>query len=428
MTIPERPLRVAALIDLPRSSQSGGHVKCWERFAQAAAHSPLPLDLTLYCSGKKSEEVLGPKARIRQLPPVFSTSHLKFLPYVPDHTDLAPFHPGLARELPQYDLIHTTDGFFAFARTAEKICRRHNIPLVTSFHTDTLSYSEIFTQHTIESLLGKHGVLTRLLVTRWRVPQKKREGMKARLAKHVETCRHVLVTRAEDEAFAQTIVGTNRVHYLRLGIDRAMFGAHRNQRAEIERSHGVPANKIVILFVGRLDVGKNIYTLIAPMEKLLAEGLPLHLITAGIGPAEQDLKQRLGTHVSVPGFVRPEDLARLYASADALALTSEVEMRSMAGVEALVSGCPVLVAEKSGVAPLFNFTPAMKVVNSGVEAWTNALREMATRPEARQAMRQAALAYSEKHLASWEDVLAEDLFAIWLKAMNTTTVKPSINP
>jgi glycosyltransferase involved in cell wall biosynthesis len=426
MTEQPRPLRVAALIDLPRSSQSGGHVKCWERFAQAAANSPLPLDLTVYFSGKKSGEVLGPRARIRQLPPVFSTSHLKFLPYVPDHTDLAPFHPGLARELPRYDLIHTTDGFFAFARTAEEVSRQHNIPLVTSFHTDTLSYAEIFTRHTIESLVGKKNPITDLLVHRWQLPQKKRESMKRRLTKHVQACEHVLITRAEDEGFAASVLGRDRVHYLRLGIDRDMFGPHRNQRSQIERDYQIPDGRFVVLFVGRLDVGKNIYTLIAAVEKLLAEGLPLHLVTAGIGPAEPDLKARLGGHVSVPGFVKPDDLARLYASADVLALASEVEMRSMAGVEALVSGCPVLVAEKSGVAPLFNFTPAMKIVPSGVTAWTDALREIATRPVLRQNMRAEALAYSRTHLASWADVLAKDLLPVWQKAVGDTRSEPTL--
>ena len=416
MTNHRDPLRVAALIDLPRSSKSGGHVKCWERLAYAAAHSDLPLDLTVYFSGRETSEILGPRARIKQLPPVFSTSQLKFLPYLPDHTDLAPYHPRLARELPRYDLLHTTDGFFAFARTAERISRLHKIPLVTSFHTDTPSYTEIFTRHTIERLIGKSNPLSHMLLNHWRIPQKKREDMVRRLSRHVQACQHVLVTRPEDAEFAASLLGPERVDQLRLGIDRAIFGPHRRQRAQVEFEYGIPAHHVLVLFVGRLDVGKNIYTLMTAMERLHAEGVPLHLIAAGIGPAEADLKQRLGANVSVPGFVEPNDLARLYASADVLAISSEVEIRSMAGVEAMVSGCPVLVAEKSGVAPLFNHTPAMKVVTGGVEPWTNALREIATRPELRQSMRAEALAYSEKHLASWADVLAEDLFAVWRAA------------
>src|SRR5579862_4098265 len=116
----EKPIRVAALVDLPRSPEAGGHVKCWERLAEAAADAELPLDLTVYFSGRHRTEVLGPGARLAHLPPLLSTAQLKFLPYVPDHTDLAPYHPRLARELADYDLIHTTDAFFAFANRRER--------------------------------------------------------------------------------------------------------------------------------------------------------------------------------------------------------------------------------------------------------------------------------------------------------------------
>ncbi|MEJ0065204.1 MAG: hypothetical protein WDM85_06945 [Caulobacteraceae bacterium] len=92
----EKPIRVAALVDLPRSPEAGGHVKCWERLAEAASGADLPLDLTVYFSGRSRTEVLGPGARLAHLPPLFSTAQLKFLPYVPDHTDLAPYHPRLA--------------------------------------------------------------------------------------------------------------------------------------------------------------------------------------------------------------------------------------------------------------------------------------------------------------------------------------------
>jgi glycosyltransferase involved in cell wall biosynthesis len=410
-------LRVAALIDLPRSPMAGGHVKCWERLAAAAAHTDLPLDLTVYFSGPETTEIPGPHARIRQVPPVFSTDRLKFLPYVPDHTDLAPYHFRLARELRNFDVIHTTDGFFAFARTAERVSRRHNIPLVTSFHTDTPSYARLFTRQTIESLFGK-GWLGRLMNDRWQLPERQGRAMEEKLRRHVQACRTALVTRAEDHAFAERLIGEEHVHHLRLGIDRNMFGPHRRNRIGMENDYNIPPGRIVVLFVGRVDAGKNIYTLIGAVEKLIADGLPLHLITAGIGPAIEDVQRRLGENAATPGFVMPDDLARLYASVDVLALVSEVEIRSMAGVEAMTSGCPVLVSKKSGVAELFNHTPAMITVEGDVEPWAKALREFAANAARQKTMRETALGYAHDHIAGWHDVLAGDLFAVWQKAAN----------
>ncbi len=406
-------LRVAALIDLPRSPQAGGHVKCWERLAAAAAQSALPLDLTVYFSGQAQDEILSPAARMRHLLPVFSTARLKFLPYVPDHTDLAPWHPGLARELVAYDVIHTTDGFFAFARTAERVSRARGIPLVTSFHTDTPSYARIFTRATIEKLCAAWPRFRHALLDSWKLPERQEQKMLQRLRRHVARCRAALVTRAEDQALAESLIGPARTKHLRLGADTAMFGLHRRDRAGILRDYGVPEGRVVALFVGRVDVGKNIHTLVAAMKELIARGVPLHLITAGVGPAMEEVRAQLGGHASVPGYVMPDELARLYASVDFLALSSEVEIRSMAGVEAMASGCPVLVSRKSGVAELFDHTPAMRTVASGVESWVEALDEMAADDGMRARMREAAHVYSRNHLASWQDVLAEDLFAVW---------------
>jgi glycosyltransferase involved in cell wall biosynthesis len=415
----EKPIRVAALVDLPRSPEAGGHVKCWERLAEAAADGALPLDLTVYFSGRHRTEVLGPGARLAHLPPLFSTAQLKFLPYVPDHTDLAPYHPQLARELGAYDVIHTTDAFFAFAKTAESISRRRGIPLTTSFHTDTPSYTRIFTRQTIEARFGASWP-ARKLIDDWNVPERQGRRMDQRLIQHLRRCAFVAATRAEDHALSESILGRSRVSHLRLGIDKRLFGPHRADRARIEAELGLPKDRIVVLFVGRLDVGKNIHTLVDAIAALRAEGAPLHLVTAGLGPAAAEVRRKLGPAATIAGFVHPRELARLYASVDLVALSSEVEIRSMVGVEAMASGCPVLVSKKSGVAELFDFTPAMRVVERGVAAWAEALRQIASGAASRLEMRLAALDYSRRQLAGWREVLDEDLFSLWREAAHAS--------
>jgi glycosyltransferase involved in cell wall biosynthesis len=413
-------LRVAVLVDLLRSPQAGGHVKCWERLAEGAAAADLPLDLTVYFSGRADDEVLGPRTRFRHLPQVFSTANLAFLPYVPDHTDLAPWHPGLARALAGYDLIHTTDGFFAFARTAARVSHARGIPLVTSIHTDTPAYARIFTRNTIEKMFGT-GWLGRKMLDDWKWPERQQRAMERKLDAHLRQCRAALATRAEDQAIAEKMLGPARVHHMRRGVDKDMFGPHKRDRAGIERDYGIAAGRIVILFVGRVDIGKNIYTLLASCEKLIAEGHPLHLVVAGVGPAADDVKKRLGAHASTPGFVPPAELARLYASVDMLAVPSEVETASMVAVEAIASDCPAFIAKKSGVAALFD-TPAVVTVESGSAAWADAVRDFASDAAKRQALRDAANAHGRAHLSGWREVLAEDFYPVWRDAAKRETV------
>lgn len=410
---PTDHLRVAVLVDLPRSASSGGHVKCWERIAKAASESQIPLDLTVYFSGKNADEVLGPHTRLRHLEPVFSTANLKFLPYMPDTTDLASWHGPLARELSQYDLIHTTDGYFAFAQTAAKVSRKMGIPLVTSFHTDTPSYARIFTRQTIEALTNKWPKLRHKLIDDWNLPEKQGREMERKLKEHVRVCRNAFYTRPEDQFLAESILGAGSVKPLRLGIDKTMFGTHRSDRNAVLKQYGIATHAIVALFVGRVDIGKNIYTLIDAAEKVIADGLPIHLLIAGVGPAQKEAQKRLGNNVRLLGYVKPEELARLYASVDVLTVSSEVEIRSMVGGEALVSGCPILVSDKSGIAPLFNNTPAIQPVAGGVENWAQALTAFIRDDGKRQLMRMAAINYGENYLASWQDVVTQDLWPVW---------------
>src|SRR5436309_4136888 len=90
-----RPLKVGVLVDLMLTPDAGGHVKCWQRLAEAAAGFPDRLDLTVHFNGQQPRRIeLAPNVRYELMPPVFSTARL--VRNVPDHTDLGLWHPQLA--------------------------------------------------------------------------------------------------------------------------------------------------------------------------------------------------------------------------------------------------------------------------------------------------------------------------------------------
>ena len=404
-------LRVAVLVDLPREPAAGGHVKYWERIAQSAVRENAPVDLTIYFSGAKAEDVLSPHVRFRYLPPVFSTEKLKFLPYVPAHTDLAPFHSQLAQELPNYDVIHATEGCFAFSRTAERVSKWSGIPLVTSFHTDTPAYAEVFTRQTIVHIFGLKlgGWLDRV----FKISARERASKTKRLKTHLQSCAAILAMRAEDVALALSVTTQDKIKPMRLGFDKDLFAPQPQSRGEIERQYGITSDKFVILFVGRIDAGKNIHVLAQACADAIERGTPLHLIVAGLGPMSEDVKQKLGSHVTLAGLVEPTQLARFYASVDCLAIASDIEIGGMIGPEAICCGCPVLVSRQSAMSEACGKPQAMLLVESGVVPWTRALMDYAQDKEKQKQMRDAALAFRAEHIPSWGDVLREDFIPVW---------------
>ena len=167
LAIAQRPprLRVGVLVDLHWSPNAGGHVKTWERLAAAAAAAQAQadaddrIDLTMHFLGEqKATHPLGPHVRYQIHRPLFSTARLPFLSQIPDHTDLAPHNPLLTSRLRGYDVIHTTDGTFAAARTAARVSRWHGVPLTNSVHTTTPYYTRVFTAATVAAAGGEPAV------------------------------------------------------------------------------------------------------------------------------------------------------------------------------------------------------------------------------------------------------------------------------
>lgn len=405
------------LVDLARRPSSGGHVKTWERLAAAAVGLTGTLDLTVHFSGERSDtRALADNVRFVAHRPVFSSSRLPFLAEVPDHSDLAPYHGELARSLEGADLVHTTDAYFAFARTAERVARRRRIPLVHSIHTDTPRYTSLFTAATIERLFG-NGRLARLLEEGAALPRRAEAWMLRRFAAHRRRCAAVVVSRPDQLEPFRRALSPRPVTLLRRGIERDVFRPLPADRAWLEETFDIPPGRVVVVMVGRLDRVKNVMTVVAALQRLVAEGLRLHLLCAGEGPDRLAIFERLGAMASCPGTVAPADLARVYASADIVAHASRIEDASNVVLEALACGRPLVVAAESGSARYVVDGEAGVVVETNdVASWAGALRRLATDEPLRARLGAGAAAWAAANIASWRDVLCEDLVTVWERA------------
>ena len=411
-TGPRRRLRVGVLVDLPLGVRAGGHVRCWERLAEAALGFAHRLDLTVHFAGPVSEcRPLGETVRYAIERPVFSTERLRFLSHVPDHTDLAHWHPALARALRRYDVIHTTDAYFAYARTAIRVGENAGIPVVNSIHTNTPEYARIFTAQTVERVFGK-SILARLLLERVRIGERVEASMRRRLAAYQRRCAYVLLARPDEAAEARARLGA-RVGLLRRGIDHALFHPQKRDRHWLAEEYGIPPARLVLIYVGRLNRGKNVRLLIEAVAQCLTQGVDAHLLCVGEGDDRAEILRRLGPRATCPGAVAPAELARLYASADLFVFPSQIEESANVVREALASGLPALVASEGGMGRLICDATGCVLPGVSVAAWRDAIAALATEPQRRAAMRVAARRQAEDLVPSWADVLATDLLPVW---------------
>jgi putative membrane protein len=412
----EPPLRVGVLVDLHWSPTAGGHVKTWERLASAAASLGEEVDLTVHFLGAmEATHVVAPNVRYRIHRPALSTASLPFLSHVPDHTDIAPFHPQLASELRAYDVIHTTDGGFASARTAARVAKRHGIPLVNSVHTTTPYYTRVFTAATVERLAGRGG-LARVLA-RLDLAGRAEARMQRRLDAHQRACAFVLASRESERARLGELVGPDRVGLLRRGIDHLLFDPRRRDRLWLQTALGVPQDRQVVICVGRLDRIKNVLLLAQAIRLLAERGRPVHLLCPGKGADQDAVVALLGDRVTCPGVLDPDTLARAYASADLCAQPAVVEELSNAVLEASSSGLPLLVGEASGSGRfVVEGETGLTVTGSTPAEWALALEGVLENPARLAAMAKAARAWSIENVPTWRQVLREDLVPVWRRA------------
>ena len=115
---------------------------------------------------------------------------------------------------------------------------------------------------------------------------------------------------------------------------------------EARRRFGLPQDRPLILSVNRLSHEKRIDVLIDAAAKLREQA---HLVITSTGPAEAELRAQVNAlnlqeRVSFPGFVSDEDLVSLYRLADIFAIPSEADLQSLATMEAMAVGLPVVAA------------------------------------------------------------------------------------
>jgi glycosyltransferase involved in cell wall biosynthesis len=141
------------------------------------------------------------------------------------------------------------------------------------------------------------------------------------------------------------------------GLDLDRY-ARLPERDEARRRFDVPSDAPVALFLGRLDARKGVHLLVGAQARAAARGRPPHLLIAGpdAGMGETVARQvdavGAASMVTMPGLVSGEGKLAAFAAADLFVLPARGEGMSMALLEALAAGVPVVAAREAALLPL----------------------------------------------------------------------------
>jgi len=182
----------------------------------------------------------------------------------------------------------------------------------------------------------------------------------------------------------------------------------------LQATFGVPQNKFLVLFVGRLDATKHVMTLARAVRLLLNRGCPVHAMLVGQGGLTNEIRSLLGEAVTLPGTLDQSILARVYASADLFVFPSQTETYGNVVIEAKACGLPVLVSTEGGASQLVQHPgrDGLLIHSDEPEPWAEAIETLRSAPPRLAAMRTEALKVTTPW-GSWQDVLVHDLLPVW---------------
>lgn len=122
----------------------------------------------------------------------------------------------------------------------------------------------------------------------------------------------------------------------------------------------------VSLYVGRVSYEKNI-------DAFLELDIPGTKVVCGVGPLEQSLRARY-SNVQWLGLLPRDELARVYAAADAFVMPSRSETFGLVMLEAMATGTPVAAFPVEGPLEVVGNPPSGGALHANLrQAWQQAL-------------------------------------------------------
>jgi glycosyltransferase involved in cell wall biosynthesis/predicted metal-dependent phosphoesterase TrpH len=299
--------------------------------------------------------------------------------------------PGLVETLAEgrYDLLHVTaPGPAGIA--AVLLSRIAGMPLVGSYHTELGAYAHLRS--------GDDGLVAFA-----------RAGLNAFYGAPSVV---LSPSPAADRSLLGLGVESARIGRWERGVDIARFDPAKTDPSAYP-------GELKVLYAGRLTREKGVDLLAESFLKARRLEPRLHLLLAGGGPEEGELRARLGDHATFLGWLEGEELARAYASADVFLFCSTTDTYGQVVVEAGASGLPVVAVSEGGPASLIENRHTGILCRPDADHIGGALLQLASSPALRRRLGEAARRAAESR--SWERAL-EQLAAGYGRGLNSNAV------
>jgi len=316
------------------------------------------------------------------------------IPFYEGMTLGVPGLPDLVETLAEgsYDLVHVTaPGPAGIAATL--MSRITGVPLLASYHTEIATYA---------GMRSRDGALEALT----------RAGLGA-----FYSAPSAVLSPSPSADASVVALGADpaRVGRWERGVDLDRFDPAKADRDAFP-------GEIKVLYSGRLTREKGVDLLAETFLRAHAADPRLHLLLAGGGPEEGELRERLGERATFLGWLGGEELPRAYASADAFLFCSSTDTYGQVILEAAASGLPVVAVAEGGPAALIENRHTGLLCRADADHLAGTLLQLASSAALRRQLGEAGVRAARDR--SWERSMGQ-LAAGYRRALDGAAARRS---
>lgn len=277
------------------------------------------------------------------------------------------------------DVIHAQTPFVAHY-LGRRLSRELNVPLVETYHT----FFEEYFYHYLP--IAPPFAMRKL--ARWfsRHQCNQLHGLVVPSRPMLDVLRHYgIATHAE-------IIPT--------GLEQEAFVP--GDGAAFRVRHGIPPERPVLLFVGRVAHEKNIGFLLDVVNRVRHDMADVLLVIAGEGPARDSLQRRatalgLDGNVRFIGYLeRKNELLGCYRSADLFVFASRTETQGLVLLEAMAQGVPLVSTAELGAKSVLCEGLGVNIASEEVDEFSEKVLALLADSERRQQLGQMGYFYARQ--------------------------------
>lgn len=292
------------------------------------------------------------------------------------------------------DIVHIHSPF-SIGKIGIKYAKKHNIPVIATMHSQ---FKQDFLRATKINFIAN--ILTNKVV------------------KVFDKCDNCYAVNSEIARIFHEEYGVKKLpDVLNNATDMLPVEDIVSAREEINKKYNISDDEKVFLFVGRINILKNILFIVDSLKILKDRGFKFKMLYVGSGQDEEKLKEKikelqLGNDVLLCGRVTDRELMKkIYARADLFLFPSLYDASSLVQVEAASQHTPTIFIEGAATAATVTNNVNGIISKNSIEDYANQIEKMITDNELYKKLSDGAFRDLYKN---WDDTVKE-MYEIYLK-------------